>query len=87
MTPWTAAYQAPPGDLPNPEIEPMSPTLQVDSLPTKPPGNPKKMEWEPLPSPGDLPDPGIKLGSPTLQVDSSSAELQESLVVKVVSHK
>ena len=29
-----------PGDLPNPGIEPRSPALQVDSLPTKPQGNP-----------------------------------------------
>ena len=29
-----------PGDLPNPGIEPRSPTLQVDSLPTQPPGKP-----------------------------------------------
>ena len=27
-----------PGDLPNPGIEPGSPALQVDSLPSKPPG-------------------------------------------------
>ena len=27
-----------PGDLPNPEIEPRPPTLQVDSLPAEPPG-------------------------------------------------
>ena len=27
-----------PGDLPNPEIKPGSPALQVDSLPSKPPG-------------------------------------------------
>ena len=27
-----------PRDLPDPEIEPRSPTLQADSLPTKPPG-------------------------------------------------
>ena len=26
------------GDLPNPEIEPRSPTLQVDSFPVEPPG-------------------------------------------------
>ena len=31
----------PPGDLPNLGIEPMSPTLQEDSLPSKPPGKPK----------------------------------------------
>ena len=30
----------PPGDLPNPGIEPRSPTLQVNSLPTEPPGKP-----------------------------------------------
>ena len=30
-----------PADLPNPGIEPRSPTLQADSLPTEPPGKPK----------------------------------------------
>ena len=58
VTPWTAAYQAPPsmgfsrqeywsgvpfpspGDLPDPGIEPRSPTLQADSLPSEPPGKP-----------------------------------------------
>ena len=30
-----------PGDLPNPEIEPRSSPLQVDSLPAEPPGKPK----------------------------------------------
>ena len=29
-----------PGDLPNPGIEPRSPALQADSLPTEPPGKP-----------------------------------------------
>ena len=29
------------GNLPNPGIEPKSPTLQADSLPAKPPGKPK----------------------------------------------
>ena len=32
-----------PGDLPNPEIEPRSPALQADSLPTEPPGKPQCM--------------------------------------------
>ena len=31
-----------PGDLPNPQIKPRSPTLQVDSLPDEPPGKPRK---------------------------------------------
>ena len=30
-----------PGDLPNPGTEPMSPTLQADSLPAEPQGKPK----------------------------------------------
>ena len=29
-----------PGDLPNPGVEPRSPALQVDSLPSEPPGKP-----------------------------------------------
>ena len=29
-----------PGDLPNPGIEPGSPTLQADALPSEPPGKP-----------------------------------------------
>ena len=32
---------SPPGVLPNPEIEPRSPALQADSLPSGPPGKPK----------------------------------------------
>ena len=32
---------SPPGDLPYPGMEPRSPTLQVDSLPSEPPGMPK----------------------------------------------
>ena len=31
----------PPGDLPNPGIEPRSPAFQMDSLPSEPPGKPK----------------------------------------------
>ena len=31
----------PPGDLPDPGIKPESPALQVDSLPTEPPGKPR----------------------------------------------
>ena len=36
-----AAMPSPPGDLPNPRIEPRSPALQVDSLLSEPPGKPK----------------------------------------------
>ena len=36
---WTleALPYLPPGDLPNPSIEPMSPALQADTLPSEPP--------------------------------------------------
>ena len=33
-----------PGDLPDPAIEPRSPTLQADTLPSKPPGKPKDVK-------------------------------------------
>ena len=42
--PWNSPGQntgLSPGDLPNPGIKPRSPTLQADSLPTKPQGKPK----------------------------------------------
>ena len=38
---WNKLPCPPPGDLPNPETEPKSSTLQVDSLPTELPGKPK----------------------------------------------
>jgi len=33
-------HAPPPGDLPNPKIEPKSPSLQEDSLPSEPSGKP-----------------------------------------------
>ena len=35
---WSGLPYPPPGDLPNSGIKPRSPTLQVDSLPSEPPG-------------------------------------------------
>ena len=35
---WIGLLFPSPGDLPNPGIKPKSPTLQVDSLPSEPPG-------------------------------------------------
>ena len=37
---WSGLPFPSPGDLPDPEIEPESPTLQADSLPSEPPGKP-----------------------------------------------
>ena len=39
---WSALPLPSPGDLPNPGIEPGSPALQADTLPSEPPGNPCK---------------------------------------------
>ena len=66
---WSGLPCPPPGDLPNPGIEPRSPTFQVDSVPSQPkiPGVGSL--------PGDLPNPGIGPGSPELQADSLPAEL------------
>ena len=42
---WSGLPCPPPGDLPNPGIEPRSPALQADSfLPSEPPGKPKNNE-------------------------------------------
>ena len=37
---WNGLPGPPPGDLPNPGIEPESPALQAGSLPAELPGNP-----------------------------------------------
>ena len=37
---WSGVPFPSPGDLPNPEIEPRSPTLQADALPSELPGKP-----------------------------------------------
>ena len=37
---WSGLPCPPPGDLPNPGVEPRSPALQADSLPAEPPGKP-----------------------------------------------
>ena len=45
---WSGLPCPPPGDLPNPGIEPRSPTLQVDSLLSEPPGKPKNIDIRPI---------------------------------------
>ena len=71
-----------PGDLPNPGIEPRSPTVQVDSLPAELQGKPKNTGMGSLSSsPVNLPHPGIEPESPALQADSLSAELPGKLLL------
>ena len=40
---WSGLLFPSPGDLPDPGIEPRSPALQADALPSEPPGKP---HWE-----------------------------------------
>ena len=42
---WNGLPFPSPGDLPNPGIEPGSPTLQADALPSEPPGNYIGLVW------------------------------------------
>ena len=42
---WTGMPFSSPEDLPNPGVEPGSPTLQADSLPAELPGHPMDTEW------------------------------------------
>ena len=77
---WSGLPCLPPEDLPNPGIEPRSPSLQADSLPSGPPGKPKNTGVGSLSLlQAYLLDPGIELGSPALQVDSLPAELPGKL--------
>ena len=70
-------------DLPNPGIEPRSPTLQADSLPAGPQGKPKNtavgslsiLQWI-------FPTQKIKLVSPAWKVDSLPTELPGKPTVK-----
>ena len=41
---WNGLLFSSPGDLPNPGIEPQSPVLRADSLPSGPPGKPVKVQ-------------------------------------------
>ena len=43
---WSGLPFPSPGDLPDPGIEPGSPTLQADALPSEPPGKKTKEESE-----------------------------------------
>ena len=43
---WSGLLFPSPGDLPNPGIEPRSPSLQVDSLPAEPQGKPTPLRMK-----------------------------------------
>ena len=76
---WSGLPFPSPGDLPDPGIEPRSPTLQADALTSEPPGkqllvNKHCQYYHLYPSPGDLPNPVIKSGSLALQANSLLSE-------------
>ena len=48
---WSGLPCPPPGDLPNSSIEPRSPALHVDSLPSEPSGKPKRACYLPTREP------------------------------------
>ena len=66
------------GGLPNPGIEPKSPTLQVDSLPSEPPGKPKNTRVGSLTLlQGIFPDQGSDPCPLCWQTDSQALDDQE----------
>ena len=72
---WSGLPFPSPGDLPDPGIEPRSPTLLADALPSEPPEEPQEY-WSglPCPPPGHLPDPEIEPRSPALPVVALPSE-------------
>ena len=82
---WRVGPFPSPGDVPNPGIEPKSPTRQTDSLLSESPGKAyntrvgslslKKVPLRKFLKKGELLEQGAELGSPALQADSFPAEL------------
>ena len=66
---WSGLPSPPPGDLPNPGVEPRSPR------PLSHQRSPRTLEWVAYPFSRGSSRPGIETGSPALQVDSLPAEL------------
>ena len=78
---WSRLPFPSPGDLPNPGIEPVSPALKADSLPSEPPGKPPSICFGLVQSLilvwtlGDPMDARFPCLSPTLRVYSNSFPL------------
>ena len=73
----------PPGNLPNPGVEPRSSTLQVDSLSTEPPGKPRNTEGSLSLLQGNFPTQESN-GFPALQEDSLPPELPGKPLIRTV---
>ena len=76
---WSGLPFPSPGDLPNPGIEPGSPTLQTDALPSEPPKPSSEQtvceEGTERPMPRNSPPPA---GGPTVQVSSHTVHLERA---------
>ena len=77
---WSGLPFPAPGDLPNPGIEPRSPALQTDTLPSESPRKPSSEqsvceEGMELPVSRNSPPPA---GSPTAQVSSHTVHLERA---------
>ena len=72
---WSGYLFPTPGDLPNPEDKPRSPTFRQILYQLSHTGSPRILEWVAIPPLADFHDPGIKPGSLALQVDSLPTEL------------
>ena len=73
---WNGLPFSSPGDLPNPGIEPGSPTLQADSLPFEPPGSLTHNSAACAAGPG--PSGGPSRTQPLSQVPSQPSSLGEA---------
>ena len=76
---WSGFPFPPPGDLPDSGIEPRSPKLQVDYLPSESPGKPMILKWVAYPFFRGSSGPRNWTGSPALQMDSLPAAYYTSV--------
>ena len=77
------------GYLPNPGVEPRSPTLKADSLPAEPQGSPRILGWVayPFSSWSSWPRNPMKPEFPVLQADSLPTELSGKILILAISNK
>ena len=75
---WSGLPFSSPGDLPDSGIEPRSPALQADALPSEPPGKPPGEEWKAITTNSSKNEaPGLKWDQcSTVDVSSAKSKVQ-----------